>query len=537
MDEQLKLDVSKDTTVRDYLRVIFKYKAVIFITITIIMSIVLIDREIRVQNKYIASVKMLLFGATETEEVFYRKSIQPRALVQINAEILKTKTIVERVVKTLNLDQRPIDEEMQSMSRIQAALASNRINNLKAKVEEMDVEERKAFLFNLAVERLQSNIRMEYDVGIPVFKINVIDVNPDAAVVIANSVSRSLIIYNIEQQIAELKLKYGDKHSTIAQLQNYVEELYETLDGKLLPDLKALGPGSIKIIEQARSSSYIGGKSNSKAIIGFLGSIFLGVLLAFVFDVIDQSFKLPQDIEKFLDIPLIGSIPREKSKNKLLVGEGNPANSDYIRSFQNLSEQIYLMMKDEKIKTLLIADIEAPKGDVDDANNITANLGSYLSRKGGYKILIIDADLRNPSMSKIFNIPDSPGLLEVLKEEIAFEAAVHDMGSNLNVLSTSKLTSNPIAFLDSSMMSNLINAVGKVYDLVFFTCPDIKNFSDAIVLSSKTDGAALIVNEGKINRQVAKCLISPMQQEKINIIGAIFNNRSYVIPNIIYKLT
>jgi capsular exopolysaccharide synthesis family protein len=531
----MEFDGTEETSVRDYLRVVFNYKAVIIIFIIIVMSLVLVNRALRTVHTNRASVKLMIVGQAVTDIDMYKKTFQrPGYMISIYAEILKSRTVIDRVVKALKLDQRPIDQELQYLTGLQAVMAARRINALKLQLDEMEPDRRKAALFYMAVARLQGSINISVEQeGAAMFTISASDINPDTAVLKANSISRSVIIYDLEQQITELKLKYGEKHLTITRLQNYLTDLHKTLDGKLLSDLEALGPASIKIIEQARTSTYLGGKSNAKLIIAFFVSIFFSILLVFIFDFIDQSFKSPHDLEKFLNVPVICSIPRRKSKDKLFIGDNNPEISKYTQSFQNLSEQVFLNMKDKKLKTLLITGVD----DSQEANSIIANLGIYLSHKGGHKVLIVDANVRHPSISSIFKISDNPGLIDVLKEEIAFEDAVTDMGSNLYVLPTSKPASNPIAFLDSSKMSAILKTTRNLYDLVLFNCADLKHFSDAVILSSKIDGIALIVNEGKVNRQVVRRLISPLEQNNVNIIGAIFNNRTYVIPEIIYKLT
>jgi capsular exopolysaccharide synthesis family protein len=531
----MEFDGSKEKSVRDYLRVLFKYKALLIISITIIMSLVLLNNAIRAQHRHLATVKMLLVGTPKADSEFYKTSfLHPRHMADVYTQIIQSRTVIDRVVKALELDKRPVDEELQYLSGLQSILASREINELKRQVEEAKPEEREALLFNIAAGRLRNSISTAYDSQRPsIFVIYVRDINSGAAVRIANSVSRSFVIYNLEQQIAELKMGYGEKHSTVLQMQTYVEELNETLDGKLLPDLEALGPANVKILEQARMSIALGGPSRSRLFIAFFASVFLSILLAFIFDFLDHSLKTPQDIEKYLGIPVLCSIPRKKSRNKSLIIESNPHMNEYTRSIRNMSEQIYLMMIDKKIKSLLLIDIDASK----DSAPIIGNLSMYLSHRGELKTLVIDADLRNQSLSKIFHIPDSPGLIDVLKEEATFESAITDMNPNLHILPTGKATGNPITYLDSSKMSEICNQSQDVYDLVLYNCSDLRKYSDAVILSSRLDGAALIINEGKINRQVATRLMSSLKENNVNIIGAILNNRTYVIPKIIYRLT
>ncbi len=72
--------------------------------------------------------------------------------------------------------------------------------------------------------------------------------------------------------------------------------------------------------------------------------------------------------------------------------------------------------------------------------------------------------------------------------------------------------------------------------MILVNCADIKNYNDAGMLSSFTDGTALIMNQGEVRRQVTSHTITPLMQKKVNIVGVVLNNYTYAIPKIIYKI-
>ena len=525
---------SKETTLRDYLRVLFRHKAIIITTFIAVVTTVFIGLELKTPV-YVADVKMLISAQKEIETKYY-KGIYPgsKSLVSTHIEMVKSKLVIERVVKALGLYQRPLDYEKNFSTRLKAFLIDRRLKKQNISLEEIAPEQKQAFLFGMAISSLTGSISATPLIDTNIFLISVSDFSPVGAAIIANSVSRSYVIFDLEQQIAELQLKYGKKHSTVLQLQDYIKMLYKTLDGKPLSTIEAIGPASVKIISQARRGGQVGIVSRRLGLIfAFFTSLFLGVMLAFLFDYFDQTFKSPQDIETFFDIPFLGSIPKRKSKDKLLISDANPPPTKYTQSFQNLSDQMYLLMKDKNLKSLLITDAEGSEG----TTAIIANLGSCLAYKAGHRVLIIDANLRTPAVSNILNISDTPGLTDVLEEKIPLDSAVQDLGSNLYVLPAGKTVFNPITLLDSSVMSDVIKKAKEQYEIVFINCIDLNKFSDAVILSSIVDGTALIVNEGKVRRQVIKNAIAPLEQKKVNLIGVILNNRTYVIPKIIYDLT
>ena len=520
------------STLRDYLKIIFRHKIIFYVLPIAILIPVYISFELKMPI-YQASVEMYVKGQYKANVNHYSEYAFGSP-TEKHSEFLKTNIVIKRVVKALKLDQVPIDYELRHAPRLKAALMKRGVESLKQKLAEMSTEEKQDFLFKQAMGKLGGSISALPGVNSLFFYISVRNVSPEFAAVIANSVSRSYLIFDLEQQILELQLKYGEKHSTVIRLKDYIKKLEPLLDGRIIPDLEAIGPTSIKVMKQAiRGKRKAQGNRNVLLVLSFVTSMFLSVILCFIFHYFDQTFRSPQDIVNFLDIPFLGSIPKRKSKDKLLVSDVNPHANDYIRSYQNLCDQTLLMIKANNIKSLLITDSE---GSQDNAF-IVVNIGTYIAQKTNNKVLIIDADLRESSVSKIFNISDNQGLNEVIEEKVLFEDAVHDLGSNLYVLPSGKTVLNPVTLLDSSIMSKLIKTAEERYDLILInSAAGLKDFMDSVILSSITSAFAVVINEGKIRRQIILEAMAPLKQKKVKIIGAVLNNRRYVIPEIIYKL-
>jgi capsular exopolysaccharide synthesis family protein len=520
-------------TLRDILRVVFRYKLIVITVFMTIMVTVIIGLELRTPL-YESRVKILVTGKMP-KDVEVQRELGPGSLIETQRVLVKSLPVIERTVKALKLYQRPLDYERQFASRLKAFLIDRHIEKLKLRLEKMTPEQRMAFLYRRAVGNLMGRISTR-PVGkdTSIFEIIVRDYSPAGAAIIANSISRSYVIFDLEQQIAELQLIYGEKNATIIKLENHIKKLQDSLNGKPLPDIDAIGPASVKIIDQAKMGTMVRMRPSRRSalIAGFIMSLVTSIVLAFIFDYADQTFKSPQDVKSFLNLPLLGSIPKKKRKNQPLITEINPV-TEYTQSFLNLSEQIYLSMKAKNLKTLLITDAEGSE----DTVKIIANLSAVLAYKAGHKVLIIDANLRTPEVSKIFKISNVPGLADVLEGKISFEDAVQNLDSNLTVLPAGETILNPINLLESSTMSDLIKRIQGKYDLIFINSADLKNFIDAVVLSSVIDGVILVVNEGKTRRHVVKNAIIPLEQKKVNILGIILNNRKYVIPKIIYKIT
>ena len=523
-----------NNTLRDYLKVIFKHKIVIFASIIVIIALTSF-KVYFLTPYYTASVRMLVKGQMMAETDYY-KQIGSFNIPVNHAMLVKSKSVLERVVKVLKLYDRPLDfGEKQLASRIRKYYIDREIERIKLQLQEMTNEQRRGFLIDYAVGRLASSVEAEKLERSDLLELTVRDYDPALAAIIANSISRSYLIFDLEQQIAELKLKYGDKNSTVIKLKNYIQELYKTLDGKPLSATEAFGAASVKVISQARRSGMLEKPVQAKTVMAmaFLASIIFGITIAFAIELLDQTLKSPQDIQKILNIPFLGSIPERKYRDKLLIKDNNPSNTNYSEAYQKLSSHIRLIMKNKNFTSLIITDAEGRK----DSAAVIANLCHYLTAKTGLKVLMIDFNFRTPFLSEFFNLSKSPGISDVIEGRLSFEESIRSLDNNLSIIPAGDTNHNEAALLNSSTISDVISEAKKKFEMVFINSADIKNFTDAETLSSFVDSVILVINEGKVRRQVVKNAISQLTQEDSKIIGAILNNRTYALPGIIYKLT
>lgn len=504
-----------ETTLRDYMRVLFRQKAVIITAFVTVIATVIIGLMLKTPV-YEASVKMLISAEKQVESPYYREIMGGRnveiALTQ--SEIVKSNPVIEQTVKTLGLFQKPLDYEKQFASPLKSKLVGLHVRMVKAKFERIPQEQRQTYQFRLAMEDLKRSIKVEPIRDTNLFTISVRDFSPVGATVIANVVSRAYLIFDLQQQLAELQLKYGEKHQTVLQLKDTIDKMLKNLNGKPLPDIEAIGPASVKIVEQANIPLEPVGPSNLLIfILAIFMALFLGIMLAFVFEYLDQTFKSPQDIESYLNIPYLGSISA-KAKHK---------------SFDTLTEQILLIAKDKHLKTLLFT--TASSGD--DSIDLVVNLGRSLGEKEQIKVLVIDANFRQLSFKKYTNVSSGQGLVDVIEEKVTLEKSVQTLSKNLAILSSGKTSLNPITLLESGKMNLLLAEGVNKYDVVLITAPDLTQ-RDSVLLSTHVDGVILVVNEGKTRKQVVKSALAPLQEKKANILGVILNNRTFVIPKAIY---
>lgn len=529
------METSETTaTLRDYLRIIFRRKMLFVIVVipTLMINYVMLEFN---TPSYTASVKMLLKEeqiATSKEDQYKRIYGGAEFFLGNQEAIVASNYIVEPVVRALKLYELPDDREIEyakPLKKLWLEYVYKKFN-VKRGSPVVSVKDEREDLIAQSAGQWKGNIAITADVTrSTVFYIKVSDFNGGLAAKVADAISRSYLVFDLEQQISELQLKYGEKHSAVKQLQDYTEILRRTLGDRTVPDLELI-PSKIRILESAQVAPIMTKSKGSVLTFAFFAGILISLILIVVFEYFDPTIKSPKDVETVLKTPLLGSIPKIKAKNKL-INSAN-ANPDYVRAYKNLADNIYLLMNTKQFKSVLVTDVDYSG----DTYNIIANIGMYLSQHEGHNVLIVDVNLRKPVISEIFGISSNESLVDILEGKIPYEEVIKNAGSNLYILPASMPVSNPVSLLGSSKMADLVKDLCGKFDLVFFYCAGLKNFKDAVILSSLTNCTILVVNEGMTHQHVTRQIIQPLEKNA-NLVGAILNNRSYGIPNILYKLT
>lgn len=519
-----------ETTFRDYVRVVFRHKLTIVTAFLAVAISAFIGLKFRTPV-YEARVKMLIQAAKEVEAPYYGPlaTVRGSGLTLTQSDIVKSNPIIERAVKATKLYERLPNFEKRFASPLKIPFIEFRNKRFIEWLSVAPEEERQAILFRRAVEDLKQRIIIEPIKDTDIFLIKVRDWTSQDAAITANALSRSYVIFDLEQQAAELQLRYGPKHLTVQQLQDNIEEMESHLTGELLPNVEAIGPASVKIIEQATVP--VGRVGTPRKVVMMLASLMglgLGVILAFVFDFLDQTIKSPQEVKTVLGLPLLGSIPKRNWIERPLIEEAKRS-TRYVRFYQNLGDQLYLLAQGKGATSVLVTSALRGEG----VSTVVVNLGLYLANKAGYRVLVIDGNLRRPSIQKMLKLKDHPGLSDVLQGFCTFSQATQKV-CNLSVIGAGQGVPNPVALLVFSRMQELMRVAKSHYDLILIDGANLKEFTDSAVIAATMDSIALVVNEGSTRRQVVHAAMEALAQVKADLIGGIMNRRRFVIPRLIY---
>lgn len=188
--------------------------------------------------------------------------------------------------------------------------------------------------------------------------------------------------------------------------------------------------------------------------------------------------------------------------------------------FRTLRTNIQFSMVDKNIKTLVITSAGPGAG----KSTISANLAVTFAMQGK-KVLIIDADMRKPTVHKTFRLPNRDGLTTLLtNRDVEIKNIVHRLDTEgLFVITSGVIPPNPSELLASNRMNQLIKELEEIFDLVIFDMPPVIAVTDAQIMSSKADGTIFVVNKDGADKEMVKKSKELLEKVKANVIGVVFN--------------
>ncbi|MFL2100984.1 CpsD/CapB family tyrosine-protein kinase [Desemzia sp. FAM 23989] len=188
--------------------------------------------------------------------------------------------------------------------------------------------------------------------------------------------------------------------------------------------------------------------------------------------------------------------------------------------FRTIRTNIHFSMIDSDLKTLAITSAGPGAG----KSTISANLAVTFASEGK-KVLLIDTDMRKPTVHKTFKLPNHDGLTTLLTDRTAqISDIVHILKEEkLYVLTSGVIPPNPAELLSSKRMEQLKLELEESFDLIIFDLPPVIAVTDAQIMSSKTDGTIFVINKGGADKEMVLKAKELLDKVQANVLGAVFN--------------
>jgi capsular exopolysaccharide synthesis family protein len=322
---------------------------------------------------------------------------------------------------------------------------------------------------------------------------------------------------------------------------------------------------SIRIADLARPpDTAVFPRTKLNLLLAFIAALVLAICTAILTDVMDNTIRDPEQVARALDTSVLGTLPTVKEMRRLihpgasansleavpepvpeelLFGQGiirykkeeaekkrkklrgaSPNSSyegisSYEEAIRTLRHSILLPDLDRSVKSLLITSATPGEG------KSTAIIHLAIAHaEQGKKTLIIDADLRRPSIHKKLNLNGSLGLSNVLLGEFRWKETIvkNEQWPDLDVV-PSGTASRRASDLVGSMMMDILDEASKEYDLILVDAPPLLGFAEAMQVAKSVDGVVVMARAGQTSRRAVATVLATLKRLRANIIGLVLN--------------
>lgn len=336
----------------------------------------------------------------------------------------------------------------------------------------------------------------------------------------------------LNQRIAEIKeeiLTLQDRstdHQTLKREVDTNRQLYEGLLQRLkeVGVTAGIGTNNISVVDPATvpTGPYKPNLQRNLAIALALG-LLLGVGLAYLLETLDDSIKTSEDAERWLGVPVLGLVP-------LVSGEEYGLEGDQLALLVNRDPKSPLAEAARSLRTSLLFSTSegAPRichftsASQKEGKSTSALVTAMVFAQAGSKVLLIDTDLRNPSLHRAFGLPNGEGLTNFLAGDIEpAQIARPTEVTRLFAITSGPLPPNPVDLLSSAKMLDLLHLAVERFDYVFLDGPPVLGLADALVLANLASATIFAIKTGATRAAAMEGAVKRLRGANAHVIGGL----------------
>ena len=315
-----------------------------------------------------------------------------------------------------------------------------------------------------------------------------------------------------------------NERDRLERLATRYQTTYNTLS-KSLEDLRlaeAQTTDNIVLTTPAQpSNSPIRPRVLFNTLLAALVGALLGLGIAFLIEYLDDTVKTPDQVRDLTGLATLGGVVKLEGSTPAdrLVARAS-TRSPSAEAYRVLRTNLQFSSLDKPLSTLVITSATPGEGKSTTAANLAIVLAQTETR-----VILVDADLRRPSLHKIFRLPNHTGLsTALLDKQHDPETYLQDTDvPNLRVLVTGPVPPNPAEMLSSSRMFEVIETLKQEADVVVFDMPPVLAVADASILASRTDGTVLVVGVGEARGEMLVQAVERLESVGVHPLGVVLN--------------
>lgn len=383
---------------------------------------------------------------------------------------------------------------------------------------------------SLTVEELRTRVRVSRIVSSSLVRITVSDSDPDVATSIADGVAQSFIDYiglvresSLTSALEEeLKLlSYLDVTSTDQIIAQTLSNL-----GSVVERPYIISPAEAIDVSDSGAVSAAPGSNISRNLVL---ALFLGVLLSVVLiiglEYIQNPIRSSAQFDRKFTLTRLGTWPVWRRRRNLPypLPVIDDTTSGVAEAIRQVSTSVTGVIGKSGIKTLALVSPDTRDG----RSSVVANLGVALA-KGWKNVVLIDGDLRGPSLHRYFDVENNVGLSSFLTEpDLSVDQIVQETSyQRLKIVPSGPIPGNPVELLSSPRMQWLIDYLKDIADIVLVDTPPLLEVTDGVVVSAQVESVVLLVNGANCRTETIRTATSYLEKVGAPILGYIWNGRN-----------
>ncbi len=390
------------------------------------------------------------------------------------------------------------------MSELSKKYGQNHPKMVAIKLELQDLEKRKI----TTVTQIINSLRNEYEL----------------AIAREESLKKALAQQKKESlRMNKMAIQYGVLQREAESSRNMYDLLINRFkETSLTEEMKT---GNIRIIDIAEvPKKPVRPRTNQNIILAILVGLSLGIGLAFLIELLDNTYKYPDEIKEHLDIPYLATIPdfaKEIQSDDCLDELITISSQKSIasESFRGLRTSILFSSAENKPQVLMITGSGINEG----KTLIACNLAITMAQ-ADFRTILIDCDMRRPKIHSFFKTCHNTGLSNFLVGTVEVNESIFSTDiKNLDIIPAGIVPPNPSELINSANMQRLINTLRQQYKYIIIDTPPISAVSDAVALTPMIDGAVITIRAGLTPRNAVQNTLDKLNATNCRILGTVLN--------------
>ena len=362
------------------------------------------------------------------------------------------------------------------------------------------------------------------------------------------------LTYNAQLANVSSDLQQAAKVSLLRSELDSEQQLYQTLlqRAREAGFASALQASTIRVVDPAVVPQITAApKRTTSAVVGLVLGALCGIIFSFFRERTENVFRMPGEIMRMLDIQELGVIPASAAQSRVIMSNG-PATINLLRAeggepispasplamahwdqkfsiaAEAYSNATFSILQSEAGRSSRAYVVSSPKVG-EGKTTITSNLGVALS-KSKLRVVLIDGDMRRPSLGKAFNVRGTPGLRDFLRgkldpSEVAKAGMLRVTAfPNLFLLPAGEGDEDSVELLNSQRMPDLLAALAKQFDVVLIDTPPALHMVDTRIMARECDGVILVVRAGVTTLDEAANARDLFDRDGVHLVGTILND-------------